>query len=280
MNEQARYALIGAFILATLMASIWFVLWMGEGFNQGTHKYWTYFDESVIGLLPKAPVTFNGVTVGSVASMDIAPKDATKVRVLLSIDAGTPINQGTRAKLETMGLTGVAFVNLSALQASAPALKPLQGDEYPTITSLPSFYGQLRDSASDLSASLLEVSHRLNALLDEKNLQAIQVTLQNISKLSAQLPSTIDHVNKTLSTLDHAGNSIVDTSHSIQNTAAQTDRVLIQANQQTLPEASSMMRQFNETAKTLENVLQMLKQNPAMLVRGKAAAMPGPGELS
>jgi phospholipid/cholesterol/gamma-HCH transport system substrate-binding protein len=278
MNEQARYALIGAFILATLIASIWFVLWMGEGFNQGTHKYWTYFDESVIGLLPKAAVSFNGVTVGSVASIDIAPKNAKQVRVLLSIDAGTPINQSTRAKLETMGLTGVAFVDLSATQATAPPLKPLPGDEYPTIPSLASFYGQLRDGATNLSVSLLQVTNHVNELLNEKNLQAIQATLQNLSKLSAQLPSTLDHLNHTLKTLDLAGNSLVDTSHSIQKAADQSHRLLTQVDQQALPEATQMMSQINQSAKMLETVLQMLQQHPAMLVRGKTPALPGPGE--
>ena len=279
MNEQARYALIGAFVLAVLMASIWFVLWMGEGFNQGSNQYWAYFDESVIGLLPKAPVTFNGVTVGSITSIGIAPKDAQKVRVLLSINAGTPINESTRAKLDSMGLTGVAFVELSATAANAPSLKSLPGDEYPTIPSQASFYGQLRDSATNLSVSLVDVAAHLNELLNKQNLDAIQQTLQNISMLTEKLPSSIDNLNKTLKTLDLAGNSIVDTSHSIQKVTDQSHRLLTQVDQQTLPAASEMMGQFTKTAKTLEKLLQMLKQQPAMLVRGSASAMPGPGEM-
>jgi phospholipid/cholesterol/gamma-HCH transport system substrate-binding protein len=285
MNEQARYALIGAFVLIVLITSIWFVLWMGEGFNRGTTKYWVNFDESVVGLLPKAPVTFNGVTVGEVDTMNIAPHNAKKVRVLLTIDADTPINQSTRAQLDSMGLTGVAFVDLSAVSATAPPLKPLPGDSYPTIPSELSFLGKITGHATTLSANLIEVTNNINNLLNQHNQNAIEHTLQNISSLSAKLPDSLNHLNKTLKTLDQAGNSVnaagdsfKHTSQSIRQTAVASQRLMTQVNQQTLPQASQMMKQLSQVSTRLQSLLQTLKQHPAMLVRGKAPAALGPGE--
>lgn len=285
MNEQARYALIGAFVLLVLMASIWFVLWMGEGFNHGAKKYYVYFDESVVGLLPKAPVTFNGVTVGSVDEMDIAPNNAKKVRVLLSLNADAPVNQSTRAQLDTMGLTGVSFVELTATKASAPPLPKTPGSEYPIIPAQLSFLGTLSDHATTLSTNLIDVTNSISGLLNEKNQQAIEHTLQNIARLTAKLPDSINRLNHTLDVLDRAGHSVQlagdsfkHTSQSIRDTSRMSQRLIAQVNQQTLPQASQMMNQLSQASAALKEVLQTLKQHPAMLVRGKAAATPGPGE--
>jgi len=280
MNEQVRYAIIGGFVLLMLMASIWFVLWMGDSFNHGSKKYWVYFDESVVGLLPKAPVTFNGVTVGDVGEMDVSPNNAKKVRVLLNINAGTPINQSTVAQLDTMGLTGIAFVELKATAATAPPLKPLPGDEYPTIPAKMSFLGSLSNHATTLSANLVDVTENINKLLNKKNLQSISDALHNIAQLSKKMPTSINHLNKTLITLDQAGDSVQQMSHSIRKTSASSRQLLMQVNQQTLPEASQLMKQLSQTATTLQNVLHTLKQHPSMLVRGKAPAALGPGETS
>ena len=278
MNEQTRYALIGAFVLILLMAAIWFVIWMGEGLNRGAQRYWVYFDESVVGLLPKAPVTFNGVTVGDVDSIGIAPNNAKKVRVLLKINPGTPINQSTRAKLDTMGLTGVAFVELTATQANAPALQKLPGDKYPAIPAELSFLGTLSDHATTLSNNLIAVTKNINTLLNAHNQQSIEHTLQNISILTAKVPGTMKHLNTTLNALSDASDSIMYVSHSIRHTSALSQRLLTQVNQQTLPATAVLMKQISAVSKSLQDVLQTLKQHPAMLIRGKAPAALGPGE--
>ena len=267
MNEQARYALIGAFVLFGILAGLWFVIWMGEGLKRGAKDYAVYFDESVIGLLPKAPVTFNGVTVGSVDTMTIPVGNAKKVKVVLTIDAGTPVNQSTIAQLDTMGLTGVSFVELTATKKDAPPLQVQPGEKLPVIPSKVSFLGALTDHATELSNNLVAVTQNINQLLNKKNQQAIAETLQNIAKTTAKLSPAIKHFNRTLDSLDRAGHSVVEA-------ALLKDIYFITAI--TKPsEPANITSHFSDdetvdcVSSMVKETLQTLKQHPAMLVRGK-----------
>ena len=67
MEIRARYALIGLFMLAVILASFGFVYWLENkgGFTQNA-VYEVRFEGSVSGLLVGSSVLFNGIRVGEV----------------------------------------------------------------------------------------------------------------------------------------------------------------------------------------------------------------------
>jgi hypothetical protein len=54
--------------------------------------------------------------------------------------------------------------------------------------------------------------------------------------------------------------------------------MLSQLNQQTLPATSHMLNEMSQVSSQLQQVVKELKNNPSMLVRGKALPAGGPGE--
>ena len=78
--------------------------------------------ESVSGLNLNAPVRYRGVDVGRVRAIALAPGNVEQVQVTLDIERGTPVKEDTVAMLETQGLTGIAYVDLTAGRRDSPAI--------------------------------------------------------------------------------------------------------------------------------------------------------------
>ena len=71
METRARYALIGLFMLAVILASFGFVYWLeNKGGFAERKTYQVRFQGSVSGLLIGSAVLFNGIRVGEVTNSD------------------------------------------------------------------------------------------------------------------------------------------------------------------------------------------------------------------
>ena len=71
-----------------------------------------------------------------VSSMD--PQDPQLVRVILQVRNAVEIRTDAVASLETIGLTGVSYIEISGGTLNSPALVVAEGQQYPTIRSRPS----------------------------------------------------------------------------------------------------------------------------------------------
>ena len=129
MAKHSRDLLVGTFVLVFGAAFVWSVLWISAGGPpQSYDHYATYMTESVSGLYVDAPLNFQGVDVGKVERIDIDPIDPQRVRLLLQVKQGTPVNQGTVAMMEYQGLTGIANVNLIGAAKELPPIRRKAGD--------------------------------------------------------------------------------------------------------------------------------------------------------
>ena len=127
METRARYALIGLFMLAVILASFGFVYWLENkgGFSQ-REVYRIKFEGSVSGLLVGSTVLFNGIKVGEVTGLGLNPNAPQEVIATIAVDRGTPVRTDTQVGLETQGLTGGAAVTLRGGSATSP-LVPVEG---------------------------------------------------------------------------------------------------------------------------------------------------------
>jgi phospholipid/cholesterol/gamma-HCH transport system substrate-binding protein len=113
METRAPYAVVGAFVLATIVALFGFVYWLNNTGGRGPRKdYHVQFDGSVPGLLVGAGVLFNGIRVGEVTDLGLAPDNPRRVNATISVVAATPVRGDTRVGLEFQGLTGVPVIAL------------------------------------------------------------------------------------------------------------------------------------------------------------------------
>ena len=113
METRAPFVLIGAFVLAAIAAVFGFVYWLNNTGGLGPRAtYHVQFDGSVPGLLVGAAVLFNGIRVGEVTDLGLAPDNPRRVDAAISVATATPVRSDTKVGLEFQGLTGVPVIAL------------------------------------------------------------------------------------------------------------------------------------------------------------------------
>src|SRR6195952_6061892 len=108
METRAPFVVVGAFVLAAIVAVFGFVYWLHNSGGLGPRAtYHVQFDGSVPGLLIGAAVLFNGIHVGEVTDLGLAPDSPRRVNATISVASTTPVRSDTKVGLEFQGLTGV-----------------------------------------------------------------------------------------------------------------------------------------------------------------------------
>lgn len=161
-------------------------MWLASGgaFQKQYDLYRAVSDESVAGLNLNAPVKYNGVEVGKVKEIRLDPDDPERVNLVFAIERGTPIKQDTLAVLNTQGLTGIAYVELSGGAKDSPPLRVVEGSPYPVIRTQPSLSARLENVLTTALAKLDSTSRSLDALLSEENRAAFGHALADIATVA------------------------------------------------------------------------------------------------
>jgi len=128
METRAPFVIVGGFVLAAIIAVFGFVYWLQNTGGLGPRtSYRVQFEGSVPGLLVGAAVLFNGIRVGEVTELGLAPDNPRGVHATISVATTTPVRADTKVGLEFQGLTGVPVIALEGgtQAAQAGAVKTL-----------------------------------------------------------------------------------------------------------------------------------------------------------
>jgi phospholipid/cholesterol/gamma-HCH transport system substrate-binding protein len=304
MEEKVNFAVVGLFVLVLSAALIGGVLWLSSGNSYSTSYdiYQTYTRDSVAGLNLNAPVRYRGVEVGRVSKIALAPNNVEQVQLTLAIEHGTPVKVDTLAVLQTQGLTGLAFVELTGGSRDAPVLITQNNDKYPVIKSGPSLMTRLDSAITSLLTNLNRSSENLNDLMDEENRRAFKHaladitifsrtlaarsamidtsldnaarTMANTARFSEELPQLAQRVQRSADTFDHMANDLARAAASASGTLDGTQ----QFSSETLPEVHQLVMELRELTNSLRRFSSEVEQSPSVLLYGKPAAKRGPGE--
>ena len=195
METRASPFIVGLFTLGTLFALIAFTYWysrFGEGGPEQTYR--VVFADEVTGLGVGAPVLFNGIKVGSVEDMGLAPDDPTQIVARITVGAATPVRVDTRAQIQSQGFTGVPFIQLISGRPDAPELTQAWGGEgAPIIYADASTVQSIIDRAQSLMTKLDTAVTRVDDIL-AGNQAGINNSIRNIEKFSAALAERSDAI--------------------------------------------------------------------------------------
>ena len=181
METKANYVLIGAFTLIAGLALLGFGLWAAKYSSDRTwQEYRVVFDEAVTGLSVGSPVQYNGIAVGSITKLSLAPNDPRQVIARIRVESYTPVKTDTRAKLAITSLTGPTIIQLSGGTPQAPALTSVDSREAPVIQTAPSALQNITDTAN-------RIVERLDEVLSDKNVASISATLANLESVSGTM---------------------------------------------------------------------------------------------
>ncbi len=105
---------LGIFFSFGVLFTVFLIFWLSGGLREKkTTTYVSYYSWSVQGLSEGSNVMYNGVSVGRVASIDIAP-DGRLVEVVMKIRSDFEVDSSIIAVMQLTGITGLRVINLSA----------------------------------------------------------------------------------------------------------------------------------------------------------------------
>jgi phospholipid/cholesterol/gamma-HCH transport system substrate-binding protein len=194
METRARYALIGAFMLAVIVASFAFVYWLENkgGFGQRAY-YQLRFDSSVSGLQTGSAVLFNGIRVGEVTGLGLDPDHPSQVIATVGVVSGTPVRSDTTVGIESQGLTGGAAVTLTGGGPSSPPVTAENG-ELPLLSAEPG-------AGQDWQSLGREALRKLDNILSD-NADNLHSAIANFNKFTDVLARNSDRIEGLLGGLE------------------------------------------------------------------------------
>ena len=169
------FVVVASFLLAGML-----VVLLGTSLGEQTDIYTTRFEESVSGLEIGAPVKYHGVRVGTVDAIGINPDDVSEVVVTLNLKRGTPIKANSTVVLNTMGITGLKFLEVTGGTDDSLFLTP--GGEIPSGSSLIS---RLTGKADVISEKIEMLVNNLVEITGEQEREQFQAILADVRETMA-----------------------------------------------------------------------------------------------
>ncbi|KGM52957.1 ABC transporter substrate-binding protein [Lysobacter concretionis Ko07 = DSM 16239] len=186
METKANYVLIGAFTILVTLFLLMFALWAAKySSDKSWQHYRVVFNEPVTGMSEGSSVQYNGISVGSVERLSLAPNDPRRVIALLKVQASAPVKTDTRAKMSMTSITGSPIIQLTGGEPASPRLVDVDKREVPIIQTEPSALQNIADTANRLVA-------RMDELLSEQNVRRVSETLENIETLTGAVAGQHD----------------------------------------------------------------------------------------
>src|SRR6201996_8947747 len=183
METKANYVAVGAFVLACVVGLVVTIMWLaGVQYAQEYSYYTATFKGPVTGLGKGTVTRFNGIDVGRIADLQFDPNDPQAVIVTLQVQPNLNIREDSIASIDSQGLTGGSYVEISGGTANSPLLTAKQGQRYPIIRTKQSGLLQLEQSAPEVVAKLNIAVSRINDLLNDDNRRAFGHLLANLDE--------------------------------------------------------------------------------------------------
>jgi phospholipid/cholesterol/gamma-HCH transport system substrate-binding protein len=189
METRAPFVVVGAFVLAAIAAVFGFVYWLHNTGGLGPRAtYHVQFEGSVPGLLVGAAVLFNGIRVGEVTDLGLAPDNPRHVDATISVASTTPVRSDTKVGLDFQGLTGVPVIALEG------GVMLSNSGEVPTLIADPGAGQSMTQAARD-------ALRRVDSVLAE-NSEPLKNTIANLQVFSEGLARNTGKLDGIVSGLE------------------------------------------------------------------------------
>jgi phospholipid/cholesterol/gamma-HCH transport system substrate-binding protein len=266
METRSNQVLVGSITLGLLAALVIFVVWLSQVSGGGDKKFDIFFQQSVEGLAKGSSVTFSGVPVGQIESINLVPASPQFVRVRITVNEETPVLEGSTATIRGVGFTGVSQIQIDPPPAPAQGQQPRRGNPIrcpeqnaqsecpygvPVLPVRPGALTSLLNTAPELLERVSTLTERLTELLSDRNQESIAGILDNLEQVSRSLAERGPEIAATLAEARVAIRQAGDAADRIGQLATATTtlvdrdgRPLINDLRRTLRSAQSSMAQL------------------------------------
>ncbi len=238
METRANYVAAGAFVLVLLAGLFVTVLWLARVQFETEYKYYeTDVPGPVSGLATGALVRLNGIEIGRVTRIGLDPKDPQRVALILEVRNSVEIRADAVASLESQGLTGVSYIEISGGTLGAPLLVAAVGQQFSKIASRRSSLQEVLNTTPELLARLIVIADRITSVLDDKNQEAVAEILANMrdatvvfGRRTKDIDQLITDSGRTMHNLASSSDLLQGTLANLRQTSDKTDRLADSAN--------------------------------------------------
>lgn len=304
MENRAHALAAGLFTLVLGAALAAVALWFSKEDLQLV-PYLMTTSSSVTGLKVEAPVRYRGVDVGKVDEIAIDTANSGRVQIRIGVREGTPITKSTYAQLGYQGITGLAYVLLGDDGKSKEALQSSK-HQIASIRMKPS----LMDDGESLFGSIVEITDKVNELLNDENRGYVRRTLAGLEDLTQRASTVTKKLEPSLEAMpgliSEAKGMAADARSSLKKAdqligsanglalkldervdtltragVASAEEVSLAAravNDETLPRVNVLVDDLSKETHALGRVINTLGEEPQSVVFGTPPAAPGPGE--
>lgn len=249
METRANYVLIGAFTLIIAAFLLLFGLWAAKYTSDKDWRYYNViFDEAVTGLTEGGSVQYNGISVGTVDTLSLAPDDPRKVIAKVKLRASTPVKVDTHAKLSFTGLTGTAFIQLTGGSPDAKPLVSQDRDVVPTIITESSALQNIAETANKIVA-------RLDKVLSDDNINNIAKTLENLENATGAISDQRADLSTLITNARISSEKLANTLDTTNNAVNSIDRELVQKLPQLIAKLDSTLNRMDSAAGNADKLI-------------------------
>ncbi|MBK6941599.1 MAG: MCE family protein [Planctomycetes bacterium] len=216
---------LGLFVVASATFALATLFWLGaRAYSRETIAAVTYFDESVQGLDPGAPVKFRGVKIGTVTSVGVA-QDQRHIEVhseffrdeieRLGVSGLGEFGAGQgqfllpdlRAQIASAGITGLKFLLIDVFDPDKFPAPPLPfATAWNYLPAAPSTLKSVEDALQDVLERLPQAGDEFMALLRQTNGVVQQISDEKIPAETREVlqrgRTLLENGNKLLTTAE------------------------------------------------------------------------------
>jgi phospholipid/cholesterol/gamma-HCH transport system substrate-binding protein len=280
METKANYVAVGGFVLICMLGLVVTLLWLaGAQYSQEYEYFESSFKGPVSGLGNGTTVRFNGIDVGRVTDVEFDPNDPQRVIARLQVKPALHIRQDSRASIESQGLTGGSYVEISGGTKGSPELVKQPGQRYPRIETKPSTLEQLEQSAPELFDKLNHAADKINKLLSDENVKSfsgilsnLKVTTDNLTLITGPIAKRSKEIDATLVNVADASKLLAPTlanaNLSVQKIGKLADDADTVVNGDAVQQLDDLLREMRTLVTSLTRLTNGLDRTPTKLFFG------------
>ncbi|QQP98596.1 MlaD family protein [Lysobacter enzymogenes] len=249
METKANYVLIGAFTIVVTLFLLLFALWAAKYSSEKSwREYAVIFNEPVTGLSEGSTVQYNGIGVGTVQQLSLAPDDPRRVIAKLRLQADAPVKTDTRAKLSLTGITGTPIIQLTGGSPNSPRLAESGNGDVPIIQTEASALQNIADTANRLVA-------RLDQVLSDDNVKHVSNTLANIESLTGSIADQRGDLRELIANAKKSSQQLSQTLATTNRAVESVDRELAQKLPGVIDKLDSTLTKLDSAASGANGIL-------------------------
>lgn len=208
MENKNSYTIVGLFFVICVFCISMFLWWMNTKGNKG-YFYRPYYIQTQIlpnGIKEDSEVKFIGVPAGYVKSISFSDLQKATIEIEIYVKDGLPIKKDSTAVVETQGITGISYINISK---GSDDSEVFDEDKKAIISLSPGLIDKISSNAQMLANNLSQALEGLSLFLNNDNSQKINSILTTLNEVMTTVGSkeNITKINSIISSLDQTVNN-------------------------------------------------------------------------